>query len=199
MSIFSSEPRGPIYKTERGNTVFGVLARFETPGDLVHGAEAVRDAGFRKWDTHSPFPVHDMEESMGIKGRLLTPLMYVIGGGALAGVSVGMAMQYFITHFDYQLVVQGKPTGAWESFIPVTFELGILFTAFSTLIGMLAMNGLPRHHHPLFSSDAFLGASDDQFFISIEASDPSFDPEKTRAMLTEAGAVSVELVEEDGE
>lgn len=197
MSIFPGGSKGPIYKTEDGATVFGVLARFETPADLVHGAEAVRDAGYKKWDTHSPFPVHDMEESMGIKGWLLTPMMYVIGCGALGGVLTALGMQYFMTHFDYPLIVQGKPTGAWEAFIPVTFELGVLFTAFSALIGMLALNGLPRHHHPLFSSDAFLRSSDDQFFISIEAADPGFDPEKTRELLQGAGAATIELIEED--
>ncbi|MEO0511921.1 MAG: DUF3341 domain-containing protein [Planctomycetota bacterium] len=197
MSIFSPQPRGPIYQTEAGKTVFGVLAKFANPGALVHGAEAVRDAGYKRWDTHSPFPVHDMEESMGIKGWLLTPLMYIIGGGALTGFLVAGAMQYWITHVDYEMVVQGKPTDAWESFVPVSFELTVLFTAFSTLIGMLALNGLPRHHHPLFTSDAFLKASDDEFFVSIEASDPAFDPEKTRSLLADAGALSIELVEED--
>jgi len=195
--MFGAKHKGPVYKTEGGKTVVGLLARFATPADLFHAAENVRDAGYKKWDTHSPFPVHDMEEAMGVKGKLLTPFMYVIGAAALTGVVFGFGMQYWI-NTDYMIVTQGKPTyQAWEPFMPITFELGILFTAFASIIGMMAFNGLPRHNHPLFNNESFLSSSDDSFFISIESQDPSFDPDQTRAMLEKAGAVEIEFVEDD--
>ncbi|MGP1272345.1 MAG: DUF3341 domain-containing protein [Phycisphaerales bacterium] len=186
----------PIYKTADGAVVHGILAQFENPHTLTEGAKRVRDAGFKKWDTHSPFPIHEMEQSMGIVGKAVTPLAYVIGFAALFGAGGGYLMQWWI-NTDYFIVVQGKPTfEAWEPFVPVTFEMGILFTAFAAIIGMLAFNGLPRHHHPLFNSERFLSVSDDAFFISIEAQDANFDPESTRRLLEEAGATHIELVEE---
>ncbi len=184
------------YETETGARVFGMLAEFTNPHTLTEGAKKVRDAGYKKWDTHAPFPVHEMEESMGIVGKALTPMMLAIGAAAIFGVLGGYAMQYFI-NVDYEIIVQGKPTHeAWEPFVPVTFELGILFTAFGSLISMLAINGLPRHHHPLFSSDNFLRATDDGFFISVEATDANFDPVKTRQLLADAGATNIELIED---
>jgi hypothetical protein len=185
----------PIYTTESGAVVFGMLAQFENSGALSAAARRVRDAGYQRWDTHSPFPIHEMEESMGIAGRAVSPMAYVIGAAALTGAVGGFLMQWWI-NTDYFIVTQGKPTsGAWEPFIPITFELGILFTAFASIIGMLAFNGLPRHHHPLFTSERFLSCSDDAFFLSIEAADASFDPESTRRLLAEAGATHIELVE----
>jgi hypothetical protein len=186
----------PIYTTESGARVFGLLAQFENTYALSEAAKKVRDAGYSKWDTHAPFPVHELEEAMGIAGKAVTPLAYVIGLAALTGAVGGFVMQWWINH-DYFIVTQGKPTdGAWEPFIPVTFEMGILLTAFASIIGMLAFNGLPRHHHPLFSSERFLSSSDDAFFISVEADDPSFNPDETRRLLAEAGATHIELIEE---
>lgn len=186
----------PIYQTESGAKVFGILAQFENTLALSNAAKAVRDAGFKKWDTHSPFPVHEMEHAMGIANTAVKPLAYAIGLAALTGVIGGFFMQWWINH-DYFIVVQGKPTdGAWEPFIPITFEIGILLTAFSAIFGMLAFNGLPRHHHPLFSSERFLSTSDDAFFISLEAADTKFDPDSARKLLEDAGATHIELVEE---
>ena len=184
------------YTTESGAKVFGMLAEFTNPHTLTEGAKKVRDAGYRKWDTHAPFPVHEMEESMGIVGKAIAPMMFVIGCAAICGAGGGYLMQYLI-NVDYSIIVQGKPTyQAWEPFVPVTFELGILFTAFGSLLSMLAFNGLPRHHHPLFNNDNFLRCTDDAFFISIEADDDKFDPDQTRRLLQEAGATHVELVED---
>jgi len=186
----------PIYKTESGATVYGMLAEFTNPYTLSEAAKNVRDAGYRKWDTHTPFPIHEMEESMGIVGKAIRPMMFMIGCGALLGVFVGFFGQWWI-NYDYAIIVQGKPTyQAWEPFVPITFELGVLFTAFSSLLGMLIFNGLPRHHHPLFSSDRFLLSSDDAFFLSVESRDEKFDPSATRRLLEEAGATHIELIEE---
>src|SRR6185295_12949008 len=122
---------------------------------------------------------HGMEEAMGVKRTILPVLVACIG---FSGSGLGFLMQWWM-NTDYKMVVQGKPYTAWEPFIPITFELGILFAAFGSLIGMLALNGLPRWHHPLFKQERFLRSSDDTFFICIEAKDPKFDPERTKGLL----------------
>jgi hypothetical protein len=189
-----ASPRTRIYKTEDGKDVYGVMAEFATPADLYHAAERVRDAGFRRWDVYSPFPVHGMDEAMGLPRSRLPLLVAVVG---LTGALLGFIFQYWVTAVAYPIVVQGKPYGAWEPFVPVTFEIGVLFAAFTCLLGMLAFNGLPRWHHPLLRKERFLGVSDDRFIIAIEAADERFDPEQVRQLLQSSGATAVELVEDD--
>jgi hypothetical protein len=179
------------YVTPGGKEVHAVLAEFATPADVYHAAEKVRDAGFKRWDVHTPFPIHGLEQAMGIQ-RTILPL--ISGSIGLGGAVVGLVLQWWITR-DFPIVVQGKPFAAWEPFTPVTFELGILHCAFATLIGMLALNGLPRWHHPLFNSERFLRSSDDRFFIAIDAADAKFEPNSVRTLLQSAGAGHVELVE----
>ncbi|MEZ6241845.1 MAG: DUF3341 domain-containing protein [Phycisphaerales bacterium] len=191
---FPFVPRSrPKYVTREGKRVFGVSAEFSRTPDVYHAAEKVRDAGYTKWDVLSPFPIHGIEKAMGFK-RTILPLL--AAGGALTGVSGALAMQYFM-NFDFPITVQGKPYGAWEPFAPITFELGVLITAFTCILSMLALNGLPRFHHPLFSKERFLKVSDDRFFICIEATDPNFDPVKTRELLDTLGADRVDLVEDE--
>lgn len=185
--------RSRVYVTESGEAIHGIMAEFATPADLFHAAEKVRDAGYKKWDTFTPFPIHGMEEAMGITRTKLPLLVAVIG---LSGAGLGFLMQWWMSAADYPLVVQGKPYGSWQAFVPITFELGILSAAFTSLIGMLALNALPRWNHPLFKKERFLSSSDDTFFVCIEAGDAKFDPERTRALLEHAGAKSIELVEE---
>lgn len=184
---------GKAYATESGEPIHGILAEFATPAAVVHAAETVRDAGYACWDVHSPFPIHDMESSMGM-ARTKLPL--AIGLVGLSGAGMGFLLQSWVSTQGYATMVQGKPFLAWQAFVPVTFELGILSAAFTALLGMLMLNGLPRWHHPLLKKERFLSVSDDRFFISVEASDPMFDPDKTRALLEKAGAKSIELVEE---
>jgi len=183
----------PVYVTETGEPLHAILAEFATPRDLYHAAEKVRDAGYLKWDTYTPFPIHGMEEAMGFKYTIL-PVMVACGG--LVGAGLGFLMQWWMAGVDYQMVTQGKPFFSWQAFIPITFECGILFAAFTSIIGMLAMNGLPRWHHPLMKKERFLSSSDDKFFVCIESGDKNFHPEKTRQLLEQAGATSIELVEE---
>ena len=184
----------PRYVSERGARVHGMIAEFTEVPSVFHAAEMVRDAGYSRWDVHSPFPIHDMEEAMGVRPTKL-PLM--AGGAAIAGVAFAMFLQWGTTDVLYPLVVQGKPFDAWEPFMPIMFELGVLFTAFMCLFGMLALNGLPRFHHPLFSSERFLKVSDDRFFIVVEADEPNFDPRATRELLERAGGTNIELIEDD--
>ena len=183
----------PRFVTASGARVHGILAEYDTPAAVYHAAEQVRDAGYKVWDVHAPFPIHGIDEAMGIPRNLL-PIM--VAGGAFTGAGLGFLMQYWMTAIDYRLVVQGKPYGAWEPFTPVTFELGVLFAAFTALFGMLMLNGLPRWNHPLMKAPRFLRSTQDRFFISIEASDPKFDPDATQALLAGAGATAVEFVED---
>lgn len=183
----------PRFVSEAGNRVYGIVAEFSETPKVYHAAEMVRDAGYSKWDVHSPFPVHGMEKAMGIKSTKL-PLIAV--GAAVSGVAFAMLLQWGTSAYLYPMVVQGKPYGAWEPFIPIMFELGVLFTAFACLIGMLALNGLPRFHHPLFGHERFYRTSNDRFIIAIEADDPNFDPQKTRALLEQAGGTDITIIEE---
>ncbi len=180
------------FVTEKGIEVHGVLAEFDTPAEVYHAAEVVRDAGFTKWDVHSPFPIHGMEDAMGV-GKTKLPI--IVAAGAFTGTFLAWLMQYWMSAVDYPLVVQGKPPGAWEAFVPIMFEISVLLAAFTTLFTMLAMNGLPRFYHPLFKKDRFLRMSQDKFGIAIEAADPRFDPAQVRKLLADAGAKHIELVE----
>ncbi len=187
-------PRPPArFVTESGDEVHGVMAEFDTPAAVYHAAEKVRDAGYKKWDVHTPFPIHGMEDAMGVRPTVL-PLM--VAAGAFTGVGLAYLMQWWMTSVDFPIVVQGKPYDGWQPFVPITFELGVLFSAFTTLIGMLALNGLPRWNHPLFKKDRFLKVSDDRFVICIEATDPQFEPRRTRDLLEKAGGRHIDLVEE---
>jgi len=187
--------RGPRSKHvgETGAPLHGILGEFPDVASVYHAAERVRDAGHTTWDVHSPFPIHGIDHAMGFKRTKLPLLVGMIG---LGGAGLGYGLQWLISAVLYPMVVQGKPYGAWEPFTPITFEIGVLHAAFAALIGMLAMNGLPRFHHPLYSSERFLGSSDDRFFIYVEATDPRFEPATVRSLLTGAGAERIELIED---
>ncbi|MBL8763116.1 MAG: DUF3341 domain-containing protein [Phycisphaerae bacterium] len=184
---------GNVYATEGGAALYGMMAEFDTPADLTHAAEKVRDAGYADWDVYSPFPVHGMDDAMG---NPPTKLPLVVAAIGLSGAGLGMLLQWWVTSVDYRIVVQGKPYDAWQPWVPVLFEIGVLFTAFTALLGMLAFNKLPMWHHPLMKKERFLKVSDDRFVIAIEAADPKFDPQKTRDLLAAAGGKHIELVEE---
>jgi molybdopterin-containing oxidoreductase family membrane subunit len=181
--LMNQLPQGPYY---------GILGEFATPADLLHASEQVRDAGFTRWDAHSPFPVHGLETAMGLRR---SPLPWIVLAMGLTGAALGFGLQWWVHAAAYPLVISGKPYFAWPAFIPITFELGVLFAALGAILGMLALNRLPMHHHPLFRSKVFDRVTDDAFFISIESWDPRFDPSATRKLLGSLGARSVELVE----
>lgn len=196
MAVFDYFPflKRPAAKfvTESGAEVYGILAEFHTPAAVYKAAEKVRDAGYSKWDVYTPFPIHGMEEAMGVK-RTILPV--IVAGGAFTGTFLAFLMQWWMSA-NYELPVQGKPANAWEPYMPIGFELSVLFAAFTALLGMFALNGLPRWHHPLFAKDRFLRISQDRFAIAIESADPKFDPQGVRKLLEGAGAKAVELVEE---
>ena len=173
-------------------TQYGILAEFATPADLYHACERVRDEGFTRWDAHTPFPVHGLEGAMGLRR---SPLAWIVLGMGLMGAAAGFGLQAWVHMSAYPLVISGKPFFSWPAFIPITFELAVLFAALGAVFGMFGLNRLPMHYHPLFRSKVFERASDDAFFISIESWDPQFDQSATGKLLESLGARSVELLE----
>jgi hypothetical protein len=195
----SSATTSKQFVTEKGEPIFGIMAEFATPADVYHAAEKIRDAGYTKWDLYSPFPIHGIDEAMGITR---TKLPLIVGAAAIVGVTCGYLLQWYGSNVGYQLVTQGKPYGSlteggWESFVPIMFEVSVLFAAFASLIGMLALNGLPRHHHPLMKKEAFLLTSDDKFVVCIEASDPKFDPDTVKGIFKKNHGYNIDLVEDE--
>lgn len=191
--------------------VHGYLAEFNGAADLYHAAEQVRDAGYQRWDVHTPFPIHGMDKAMGNAKSILPKLVFV---GGMTGTCVAFTLQTLTqTNFwsslglgflqklaeTYPTIVQAKPTDIWTlpAFFPVMFELTILFSAFTTLFGLLALMGLPRLNHPLFASKQFAKFSDDGFFVCIEARDPKFSQEGTKSLLEKIGGRNIELVEDE--
>ena len=170
-----------------------LLAEFETPDDVIGAAEKVRDSGYEKWDVHTPWPVHGMDAAMGLSDSRLGWIVLVAG---LTGLSLAVTMIQWMNGYDYPLVIGGKPPDAFASMVPIMFELTVLLSCFGATFGMLGLNELPRHHHAVFYSQRFEAASNDKFFISIEAEDKQFDLNKTRALLEGLKASHVELVEE---
>ena len=148
-------PPGPCY---------GLLARFATPADLYRACEGVRDAGFTRWDAHTPFPVHGLDRAMGLRRSPLPWIVLVMG---LVGVGLGFLLQWWVHAGAYPLVISGKPYAAWPAYVPIAFEVGVLFAALGAVLGMLGLNRLPMHHHPLFQSQVFERVTDDAFFLSL--------------------------------
>ena len=172
---------------------FGLLAELPDTKALYHACEKVRDAGYTRWDAHTPFPVHGIEHAMGLPPSRLP---WIVLFAALSGIAGAFLLQAWVHAVDYPLVISGKPYLSWQAFVPVTFEVTILFSAFGAVLGMLHLNRLPRHYHSLFRSQRFERVTDDKFFISIEVTDPRYDEEETERFLEEIGATHVERIED---
>ncbi len=172
--------------------LYGLLAEFDGPDELLKAAKDAHAAGYRKMDAFSPMPIHDLSESMGYDKHRVPTIVLIC---AMLGACSGFGLQYWVSVIDFPLNVGGRPLLSWPSFIPVTFELGVLFSAFGALIGMLILNGLPRPYHPVFNVPNFERASGDGFFFCIEAEDPKFDISETRAFLESLKAIKVDDVE----
>jgi hypothetical protein len=169
------------------------LAQYDTTAKVLHAAEKVRKAGYTKFDAHTPFPVHGMDGAMGLKD---SPVGWIVFFCGLTGVSSALLMMWWMGGVDYPLVIGGKPGFTLPSSVPIMFELMVLLSAFGALFGMLGLNKLPRHHHPVFESETFRSASDDKFFISIESEDPKFDLAETKSVLESTHPTTLEVVEE---
>jgi hypothetical protein len=166
--------------TVSSSTVYGVMAEFTTPTDLVHAAKGAFDAGYRSMDTYTPYPLEEAAEAIGVHHNKVSLIVLI---GALCGMAGGYSLQYWVSAIAYPLNFGGKPFHSWPSFIPVTFECAILGAAVSAVVGMLALNGLPQPYHPVFNSPNFTRASRDRFFLCIESTDPKFRLDETKRFL----------------
>ncbi|HEY2866174.1 MAG TPA: DUF3341 domain-containing protein [Pyrinomonadaceae bacterium] len=160
--------------------LYGLMAEFDSPTELVDAARAVHEAGYEQTDAFSPFPIHGIDEALGVKRSILPYLCFV---GGITGLVAGIGLQYFVHVIDYPIIVGGRPHFSLPSMIPPTYELTILFTAFTAVFGMLFLNGLPRPYHPVFNVPRFALASREKFFLLIESSDELFDYDETRSFL----------------
>ncbi|MEZ4386025.1 MAG: DUF3341 domain-containing protein [Candidatus Krumholzibacteriia bacterium] len=174
----------------------GLLVEFDDPVALEAACVQVRDAGYRDWDAHTPFPVHGMDAAMGIRG---TRLPLIVLGGGLTGMTLALLMIWWMNAVDYPFIISGKPLFGWPAAVPVTFELTVLFSAFATFFGMWGLNGMPRLSHPLFSNERFRRATSDRFFIVIEKTDPKFDLARTKTFLEGLGGLAVDEVHDQAE
>jgi hypothetical protein len=172
--------------------IYGLIADFESADALVEAAHQAHDQGYRRMEAYTPFPVEELAEVLGVRGRRL-PLI-VLAGGLIGGLG-GLFLQWYSSVIDYPFNVGGRPYASWPTYIPIAFELTILFAGIATVLGMLALNGLPQPYHPVFNAPNFVTASRDRFFLCIEADDPLFDVKETSDFLHRIGAHTVTLVE----
>lgn len=171
--------------------IHGVLAEFDDVTALTLACEKVRDQGYTKWDAHSPFPVHGLDAAMGVKTTRLPWFVLVCG---LFGLSFGLWLQGWTMGVSYKFIISGKPLFSFPAFVPVTFELTVLCSAFAIFFGTLARNGLPELFHPLNLAPQFRRVTDDRFFIYIEAKDPKFDEGKVTALLQAQSPLSLQTI-----
>ena len=171
---------------------YGLMAEFVNTSSVIHAAEKVRDAGFRKWDVFTPFPIHGMDKAMGLKNSKVGWFSFL---GGVTGYTSGMLMIWWMNAVDYKIVVGGKPMFSPFGAFPPSYELTILLGAFGAIGGMLFLNRLPRLHHPLLKNKRFGGCTHDKFFIVIETTDPKYSETETRKLLEAAGSKRIEKVE----
>jgi hypothetical protein len=168
--------------------IYGLIAEFTTPEAIVDAAGRAYAEGYRKMDAYSPMPVEGLAEAIGFTHNRL-PLIVLVGG--LTGAATALTMMYFSAVINYPLNIGGRPLASWPAFVPITFELTILFGAFAAVLGMLGLNGLPMPYHPVFNAPGFAMASRNRFFLCVESRDPKFDLVETRRFLESLGPKSV--------
>jgi len=173
--------------------IYGLLARFESPEALIKATIKVRDSGFKKFDCHTPYPVHGLDEAMGLKRSILG---YIVGIGAFGGAALGLLLQWYASTSVYPIVISGKPYFSWQAYMIITFVLMVLGGALASLLGMFHLNKMPAYHHPLFNSELFQRSTDDSFFISIEYKDSLFDQDNTIDFLKSIGGTDIEVISE---
>lgn len=180
-----------VNKTEEQEKLYGILAEFRNPKELTDVARKMVESGYTKFDTFSPFPIHGMDKAMNLKKSKLGWIVLLHG---LVGFTGAISMMYFMAVVDYPINISGKPFLNGPAWVPITFELTVLLSAFGAVFGMFFLNGLPKLHNPLFNVDRFKKVTDDGFFAYIEAEDSLFEAEKVRKLFEEAGATHIEEV-----
>jgi hypothetical protein len=173
---------------------YGISAEFDSAAAVLHAAEKVRDAGYHRWDVFSPFPVHGLEKVMGLGNSKVGWFSFVFGAGAFLGT---LGMIWFMNDFDYPILIGGKPMFSMPMSVVPAYILLVLAAGLGTFIGMVALNQLPRHHHPLFAKKRFELVSRDKFFLVIGSTDPKFSETETRRLLEEIGGGHIEMVEDN--
>ena len=169
-------------------SIWGLIAEFKGPGALLQAGKALREAGYRKFECHSPFPIHGIEQALGERR---SKVGYIAGVMALVGGTAAITLQGWTSAVNYPLVISGKPFFSYQAFFPITFAIAVLFAAAGSLIAMIGLINM-QLHHPLFDSENFKRVTDDGFFISIKAADPQYDVEKTKSLLAELGGINIE-------
>lgn len=193
MVLIRPEPFAPTQEELEVPALYGVMAEFETAEQLLAAARRTREAGYRRWDAYAPFPIDGLAEAIGFRTNAI-PLIGLVGG--CTGAVTGFLMQVAVHVWALPINVGGRPLFSWPSFIPVTFELAVLFAALSMLAGVFILNGHPQPYHPVFNVGAFARASCDRFFLSIQVSDALFDHAATTRFLRSLGAREVSDVAE---
>lgn len=169
----------------------GLMAEFEQPDDLMAAAHKAYEAGYRRMDAYSPFPIEELSEVIGFHHTRL-PLVVLVAG--LTGAICGFLLQYIGLGIDYPLNVDGRALFSWQSFVPITFEGTILFAAISAVLSWILMNGLPKPYHPVFNAPNFERATQDRFFLCLEAHDPKFNRQETQQFLESLNPTQVSEV-----
>jgi ActD protein len=172
--------------------LYGVMAEFDNPTDLIDAVRRARQQGYRRMDAYSPMPIEGLDEEIG-HHRTYLPFLVLVGG--IFGAIGGFSLLYWIAVINYPMNIGGKPLNSWPAFIPITFETTILCAALAAVFGMLMLNGLPEPYHPVFNVPRFAFASRDRFFLCLEARDRQFDPQKTAQFLATLNTKGVYEVE----
>lgn len=182
--------------TPSGNRVYGIAAEYSSASALYEAAKLVRDAGYKRWDVYSPFPIHGMDDAMGLGKSWLSAVVLC---GGITGLLTAALLEFLPSSVIYPLIVHGKPTNFWTvpAFFPIMFELTILFSAFSAFSAFLTMNLLPRWNHPMFNWDRFKRVTNDGFFLALEARDPRFNENDAVRLLEKTGGQHITVVHEE--
>ena len=170
------------HQRAQSSQIYGLMAEFASPEELLAATRGAYEHGYRMMEAYTPFPIEGLAGALGYERNRVAGV--VLTGGIVGGF-LGFFMQWYSAVIDYPINVGGRPLNSWPAFIPITFEMTVLGAALAAVVGMLAMNGLPRPHHPVFNVPGFVLASNDRFFLSIQARDPQFDLEAARHILVE--------------
>lgn len=174
--------------------IHGLLAEFKSPAALLAAAKKIYEAGYTKFDCHSPFPIHGMDQAMGLKR---SPLGYIVFAVAAVALAAGILLEWWTSTIAYPLVISGKPFFSYQAYGPVAFAIMVLTSSFAALLGMMALNRLPRFFHHLFHSRNIEHVMNDGFLVSLDSRDPKFDLQQAKDFLNSIGAKNIEVIQSE--